>query len=157
MEFHSKIMWSKKGKYNPSELTEEEKKNQKRKPGPKINKKDPAAVKAEEDRIAAIAKTYYEALGSSAKNQLIRSDKGNIISNAKREERENTINKFIDKFNISGRADLLKEKLKKFIVKIVREKYNKKGTSVKGVYKDKRDQFYSELYAYLTDSVKNSD
>ena len=107
--------------------------------------------------IAAIAKTYDKALGCSAKNQLIRRDKGNIISNAKREERENTINKFIDKFNTSGRADLLKEKLKKFIVKIVREKYNKKGTSVKGVYKDKSDQFYSELYAYLTDSVKNSD
>ena len=107
--------------------------------------------------IAAIAKTYDEALGCSAKNQLIRSDKGNLISNAKREERENIINKFLDKFNTSGRADLLKEKLKKFIVKIVREKYNKKNTSVKGVYKDKRDQFYSELYAYLTDSVKNSD
>ena len=91
------------------------------------------------------------------KIQLIRRDKGNIISNAKREERENTINKYIDKFNTSGRADLLKEKLKKFIVKIVIEKYNKKGTSVKGVYKDKLDQFYSELYAYLTDSVKNSD
>ena len=83
--------------------------------------------------IAAIAKTYDEALGCSAKNQLIRRDKGNIISNAKREERENTINKFIDKFNTSGKADLLKEKLKKFIVKILREKYNKKGISVKGV------------------------
>ena len=106
--------------------------------------------------IAAIAKTYDESLGCSAKNQLIRRDKGNIISNAKREERENTINKFIDKFNTSGRADLLKEKLKKFIVKILREKYNKKGASVKGVYKDKPDQFYSELYAYLTDSVKTA-
>ena len=106
--------------------------------------------------IAAIAKTYDEALGCSAKNQLIRSDKGNLISNAKREERENIINKFLDKFNTSGRADLLKEKLKKFIVKIVREKYNKKNTSVKGVYKDQRDQFYSELYAYLTDTVKTA-
>ena len=95
-------------------------------------------------------------MGCSAKNQLIRSDKGNLISNAKREERENIINKFLDKFNTSGRADLLKEKLKKFIVKIVREKYNKKNTSVKGVYKDKRDQFYSELYAYLTDTVKKA-
>ena len=48
------------GKYNPRELTEEEKKNQKGKPAPKINKKDPAAVKAEEDRIAADLKEKEE-------------------------------------------------------------------------------------------------
>ena len=106
--------------------------------------------------IAAIAKTYDEAMGDSAKGQLVRREKGNLLSNAKREEKENNINKFLDKFNTSGRADLLKEKLKKFIVRIVREKYNKKDTSVKGVFKDKRDQFYSELYAYLTDSVKKA-
>ena len=106
--------------------------------------------------IAAIAKIYDEAMGESAKGQLIRREKGNILSNAKREERDNNINKFLEKFNNSGRANLLKEKLKKFIVKIVREKYNKKNTSVKGVFKDKRDQFYSELYAYLTDYVKKA-
>ena len=63
------------GKYNPRKLTEEEKKNQKRKknqlqkeekknqkrkPAPKINKKDPAVVKAEEDRIAAELKEKEE-------------------------------------------------------------------------------------------------
>jgi tetratricopeptide (TPR) repeat protein len=95
-------------------------------------------------------------MGDSSKGQLVRREKGNLLSNAKREEKENNVNKFLDKFNTSGRADLLKEKLKKFIVRIVREKYNKKDTSVKGVFKDKRDQFYSELYAYLTDSVKKA-
>ena len=64
--------------------------------------------------------------------------------------------KFFDKFNSSGKADLLKEKLKKFIVRIVREKYGKKGKPVKGVHRNKEDQFYSELYAYLTDSVKQA-
>ena len=39
--------------------------------------------------IAAIAKTYDEAMGDSAKGQLIRREKGNILSNAKREERDN--------------------------------------------------------------------
>ena len=34
------------GKYNPRELTEEEKKNQKRKPAPKIKKIDPAYSKS---------------------------------------------------------------------------------------------------------------
>ena len=106
--------------------------------------------------IAAIAKAYDEAMGDTAKGQLVKREKGNIISNSKREEKENSLGKFFDKFNTSGRADLLKEKLKKFIVKIVREKYGKKGVPVKGVHRNKEDQFYSELYAYLTDSIKQA-
>ena len=106
--------------------------------------------------IAAIAKAYDEAMGDTAKGQLVKREKGNIISNSKREEKENSLSKFFDKFNTSGRADLLKEKLKKFIVKIVREKYGKKGVPVKGVHRNKEDQFYSELYAYLTDSIKQA-
>ena len=50
------------GKYNPRELTEEELKEieNKKKPPPKINKKDLAAVKAEEDRIAQEQKEKEE-------------------------------------------------------------------------------------------------
>ena len=106
--------------------------------------------------IAAIAKAYDEAMGDTAKGQLVKREKGNIMSYSKREEKENSLGKFFDKFNTSGRADLLKEKLKKFIVKIVREKYGKKGTPVKGVHHNKEDQFYSELYAYLTDAIKQA-
>ena len=106
--------------------------------------------------IAAIAKVYDEAMGESAKGNLMKREKGNIIGNNKKEDKEQYILKFLDKFNTSGRADLLKEKLKKFIVRIVREKFGKKKTPVKGVFKDERDQFYSELYAYLTDTLKKA-
>ena len=106
--------------------------------------------------IAAIAKVYDEAMGESAKGNLMKREKGNIMGNAKKEDKDQYIMKFLDKFNTSGRADLLKEKLKKFIVRIVREKFGKKKTSVKGVFKDDRDQFYSELYAYLTDTLKKA-
>ena len=106
--------------------------------------------------ISAIAKEYNEAMGDTAKGQIVRREKDNLIQNVKREEREGLLNKFFDKFNSSGKADLLKEKLKKFIVKIVREKYGKKGAPVKGVHRNKEDQFYSELYAYLTDAVKQA-
>ena len=105
--------------------------------------------------IAAIAKVYDEAMGESAKGSLMKREKGNIFGNVKKEDKE-YISKFLDKFNTSGRADLLKEKLKKFIVRIVREKFGKKKTPVKGVYKDDRDQFYSELYSYLTDTLKKA-
>ena len=50
------------GKFNARELTEEEIKemDNKKKPPPKINKKDLAALKAEEDRIAAEQKEKEE-------------------------------------------------------------------------------------------------
>ena len=106
--------------------------------------------------IAAIAKVYDEALGESAKGNLIRRDKGNVAQLAKKEDKEQYAYKFLEKFNSSGRADLLKEKLKKFIVRIVRDKFGKKKTPIKGVFKDERDQFYSELYGYLTDTLKKA-
>jgi predicted small secreted protein len=42
----------------------------------------------------------------------------------------------------------MKEKMKKTIVRIVKEHFQKTG-SVKGIYKDERDHFYSQLYQYL--------
>ena len=106
--------------------------------------------------IAAIAKVYDEALGESAKGNLIKRDKGMVAQANKKEDKEQYAFKFLEKFNSSGRADLLKEKLKKFIVRIVRDKFGKKKTPIKGVFKDERDQFYSELYGYLTDILKKA-
>ena len=102
--------------------------------------------------LAAVSKQYQEFMGDN-KNNLLKKEKANVLSNAKKDERDANITKFLYKFNESGKAELLKEKLKKFIVRIVREKYNKKS-NVKGVFKNEKDQFYSELYAYLIDEVK---
>lgn len=89
-----------------------------------------------------------------SKNQIIKKDKPNVyLSNVKKEERDNSITKFLYNFNVTGKADILKEKLKRFIIRIVREKYNKKA-NLCGTFKDERDQFYSEIFAYLTDEVK---
>ena len=106
--------------------------------------------------IAAIAKVYDEAMGISEKGHLMKREKGNLMGNSKKEDKEQYLLKFLEKFNTSGRADLLKEKLKKFIVRIVREKFGKKKTPIKGVFRDERDQFYSELYSYLTDTLKRA-
>ena len=102
--------------------------------------------------LAAVSKQYEEFMGEN-KNTMLKKEKGNAMSNAKKDERDANITKFLFKFNESGKAELLKEKLKKFVVRIVREKYNKKS-NVKGVFKNEKDQFYSELYAYLIDEVK---
>ena len=51
--------------------------------------------------------------------------------------------KFLDKFDTSGRVDLLKEKLKLFIVENSQWKIRKKNIPIKGIFKDGRDKFYS--------------
>ena len=84
---------------------------------------------------------------------LIKKEKSNVLSNIRKEERDSNITKFLYHFNISGKAELLKEKLKRYLVRIVREIYKKK-TNILGVFKDQRDQFYSQLFAYATDEVK---
>lgn len=102
--------------------------------------------------IEAICKEYVSFIGDT-RNQSNKKDKGNVISGARNDERDNSINKFLFNFNISKKADLLKEKLKRFIVRIVREKFGKKE-NVKSVFKNEKDQFYSELFSYLCDEVK---
>lgn len=75
-----------------------------------------------------------------------------MITNVKKEEINNNINKFLLDFNLKGKAEILKEKLKRYVIRIVKDVYKKK--EVKGIFKNEKDQFYSELYAYLTDEVK---
>jgi hypothetical protein len=55
---------------------------------------------------------------------------------------------FLYEINTKGKYHILKEKMKKTIVRIVREYFGKSG-QIKGLKKDARDQFYSELYVYL--------
>ena len=80
-------------------------------------------------------------MGESAKGNLIRRDKGNVAQLAKKEDKEQYAYKFLEKFNSSGRADLLKEKLKKFIVRIVRDKFGKKRYQLKVYLKKKEINF----------------
>ena len=47
----------------------------------------------------------------------------------------------------------MKEKMKKTIVRIVREHFGKQGV-LKGLKRDERDQFYSELYQYLVGQMR---
>ena len=49
----------------------------------------------------------------------------------------------------------MKEKLKKTIVRIVKEYFKKTG-SIRGVYKDERDHFYTELYSYLVKEMRKT-
>ena len=50
---------------------------------------------------------------------------------------------------------MLKERLKKSILKICRDKFIKLG-SITGITTDQKDQFYSELYVFLTEQIRQT-
>lgn len=62
---------------------------------------------------------------------------------------------FLYEINTSGKYHIMKEKMKKTIVRIVKEHFHKQDAQgVKGLYKDERDHFYSQLYAYLVQQMR---
>ena len=104
--------------------------------------------------IASICKNYDELIGGdSSKNQAAKREKSSMINNVKKEERDLNINKFLQKFLESGKANLIKEKLKKFITRIALEKY-KKRIEVNENFDKQRERFFSEIYAYVSEEVK---
>jgi len=82
--------------------------------------------------------------------------KGKLLSQQqKREQREQRKEKFLYDFNMSGKYNILKEKMKKSIMKIVRDKFQKEG-SLTGVTTDSRDQFYSQIYMFLVEQMRQT-
>lgn len=62
---------------------------------------------------------------------------------------------FLYEINKSGKYHILKERMKKTIVRIVKEHFGKKG-STKGLHKDDQDRFYSELYVFLVKEMRST-
>ncbi|EGR30045.1 tetratricopeptide repeat protein [Ichthyophthirius multifiliis] len=54
-----------------------------------------------------------------------------------------------------GKYKILKERLKKSILKICRDKFGKTG-SITGITTDYKDQFYSELYVFLMEQTRQT-
>ena len=71
----------------------------------------------------------------------------------KKEERDLNINKFLTKFGEKGEINLIKGKLKKFITRIILEKY-KKRKNLDEKFSEQKDKFFSEVYAYICDEIK---
>ena len=60
------------------------------------------------------------------------------------------MSEFVDE----GKYDRLKDKIKKHVAEVVREKFKKSALDkLKG---DERDLFLSELYSFLTDQIKTT-
>lgn len=63
---------------------------------------------------------------------------------------------FFYEVNTQGKYHILKEKMKKSIVRIVKEHFERKDISIRGLHKDERDHFYSELYQFLIQKMRYS-
>ncbi len=97
--------------------------------------------------IEALAKEYLKS--KPVESAVPQNDKDAEKALQKRKE------DFIEELNRSGKYFLLKEKLKKAVVRTAREKY-RKLESLKGLTKDERDQCYSQLYVHLIDHLHST-
>lgn len=61
---------------------------------------------------------------------------------------------FFYEINTQGKYHILKEKMKKSIVRIVKEHFARTDHSIKGITRDQRDHFYSELYNFLVSRMR---
>ena len=62
---------------------------------------------------------------------------------------------FLYEINQTGKYHILKEKMKKTVVRIVREHFGK-SEAIKGLNKDERDHFYSDLYVFLVSEMRRT-
>jgi hypothetical protein len=71
------------------------------------------------------------------------------------EKYEERKKEFLYEINQSGKYHILKEKMKKTVVRIVREHFGK-TEAIKGLHKDERDHFYSDLYVFLVSEMRKT-
>ena len=96
-----------------------------------------------------MAKEFYNMF----KNKYL-SNKKNMTEAEENQQFDECKKEFFYEINTKGKYHILKEKMKKSIVRIVKEHYNKEENSIKGIYKDDRDHFYSDLYNFLVQRMR---
>ena len=101
--------------------------------------------------IKSLTREYYLAF----KDELEDQSKKTQTSHETMEHYENRRKEFLYEINTTGKYHILKEKMKKTIVRIVREHFGKQGVLM-GLHKNEVDHFYSELYVFLTAQMRKS-
>lgn len=101
--------------------------------------------------VESLAKEYYNMFHQELEQEATGGKQDSELTESFEERKK----EFLYEINTQGKYHILKEKLKKTIVRIVKEYFKMTG-SIKGLYKDERDHFYSELYAYLVEQMKST-
>jgi hypothetical protein len=101
--------------------------------------------------IKALTREYYNMFHSDLEKQFSET-MSNMQAIEKYEERKK---EFLYEINQTGKYHILKEKMKKTVVRIVKEHFGK-TEAIKGLKKDERDHFYSDLYVYLVQEMRQT-
>jgi hypothetical protein len=130
-------------------------------PRPQPVQKDPPSVECVKEFksdlviiMESLAMEYANMFGkelNAAQDQKTK----NTLTVQKKAEINKRKEQFLYDFNVSGKYKILKERLKKSIVKICRDKFQKQG-SITGITTETKDQFYSELYVFLIEQMRKT-
>lgn len=91
--------------------------------------------------VESLTKEYYILFADNLHEEQRNRD---LSEKKKSESFEERKKEFLYDINTSGKYHIMKEKMKKTIVRIVKEHFHKSDEGgVKGIYKDERDHFYS--------------
>ena len=101
----------------------------------------------------SLAKEFYNMFGSENAQNLNRTEMSNERLSAIFEDQKK---EFFYEVNTQGKYHILKEKMKKSVVRIVKEHFKREDKSIRGLTRDARDHFYSELYRYLVRHMRQS-
>ncbi|KAM3132785.1 hypothetical protein pb186bvf_015090 [Paramecium bursaria] len=102
--------------------------------------------------IESLAMEYSNMFGKEF-NQLFTQKQSNVLKTHKPSDLSRRKEHFLYDFNISGKYKILKERIKKSIVRLCRDKFQRTG-SVTGISTTQSDQFYSELYVFLMEEMR---
>lgn len=103
--------------------------------------------------VESLAKEFYTMFKKQIQDMQTNSNMTEQEVNQKFDELKK---EFFYEINTQGKYHILKEKLKKSIVRIVKEHFKRQDPSIRGLTKDNRDHFYSELYNFLVGKMRET-
>ncbi len=101
----------------------------------------------------SLAKEFYQMFKKDLVESMTNSLENITEMNRKFEDMKK---EFFYEINTQGKYHIMKEKMKKSIVRIVREHFKRDDPSFRGLSKDQRDHFYSKLYEFLVDKMRST-
>ncbi|EGR33947.1 tetratricopeptide repeat protein [Ichthyophthirius multifiliis] len=96
----------------------------------------------------------YQMFGSQNNTNSDNKNKGYTYQQ-KAQEAQGRKELFLYHFGKENKYKILKEKLKKSIIKICRDKFQKNGF-IQGITNDQKDMFYSEIYVFLIEQTRQT-
>jgi hypothetical protein len=103
--------------------------------------------------VESLAKEFINMFSAQIKHQQTNM---NLTETELTDKFDDMKKEFFYEINTSGKYHILKEKMKKSVVRIVKEHFKRNEKSIKGINRDQQDHFYSELYNFLVAKMRET-